>query len=120
MKKKQTSLLWLPYFVALGSAVYASGETKTYTYEEALHKMEQMANIKVKTDGLSPLFKDEKEYEEFIKRHGNAKVARSDIHTYQGNAYLGIDSEVQRQSLRLLMNTITSYMKVMPAIREIH
>ena len=49
-----------PYFVALGSAVYASGETKTYTYEEALHKMEQMANIEVKTDGLAPLFKDEK------------------------------------------------------------
>ena len=91
-----------PYFVALGSAVYASGETKTYTYEEALHKMEQMANIEVKTDGLAPLFKDEKEYEEFIKRHGNAKVARSDIHTYQGNAYLGIDSGSTTTKLALI------------------
>lgn len=91
-----------PYFVALGSAVYASGETKTYTYEEALHKMEQMANIEVETDGLAPLFKDEKEYEEFIKRHGNAKVARSDIHTYQGNAYLGIDSGSTTTKLALI------------------
>lgn len=91
-----------PYFVALGSAVYAAGETKTYSYEEVLEKMQEMASIKVKTDGLSPLFEDNKQYEEFIQRHGNAKVLRSDIHTYKGNAYLGIDSGSTTTKLALI------------------
>lgn len=81
-----------PYFVALGSAVYASNETKTYTYDEILHKMKTMAQTKVKTAGLPPLFKNDQEYLDFKERHHQANVLRCDIQTYQGNAYLGIDA----------------------------
>lgn len=81
-----------PYFVALGSAVYADNETVLYTYEELLHKMKTMAQQKVKNDGLPPLFASEQDYQEFVQRHANAHVDRKDIHKYQGKAWLGIDS----------------------------
>lgn len=81
-----------PYFVALGSAVYASNETEAYSYDEILSKMEAMAAMKVVTTGLPPLFANDEEYEEFKKRHTAAKVDSNDIHTYKGKAYLGIDA----------------------------
>ncbi|RGB55171.1 MULTISPECIES: acyl-CoA dehydratase activase-related protein [Bacillota] len=81
-----------PYFVALGAAVYATSETKTYTYEELSHKMKTMAKKKVVNAGLPPLFKNDQEYLDFKERHHHASVARGDIHTYTGNAYLGIDA----------------------------
>lgn len=81
-----------PYFVALGSAVYASNETKTYTYDEILNKMKAMAQTKVETAGLPPLFENDQEYLDFKERHHQANVLRGDIQTYQGNVYLGIDA----------------------------
>lgn len=81
-----------PYFVALGSAVYAANETTDFSYEELLERMERMAAKKVQTAGLPPLFENDQEYEEFKKRHTSAKVDRSDIHTYKGKAFLGIDA----------------------------
>ena len=54
--------------------------------------MERMAAKKVQTAGLPPLFENDQEYEEFKKRHTSAKVDRSDIHTYKGKAFLGIDA----------------------------
>lgn len=41
---------------------------------------------------LDPLFKDEAEYEVFKERHAAAQVARGDLATYRGEAYLGIDA----------------------------
>ena len=81
-----------PYFVALGSAVYAANEAVDFSYEELLEKMEAMAAKKIQTQGLPPLFESDEDYEEFKKRHTSASVERSDIHTYRGNAYLGIDA----------------------------
>lgn len=81
-----------PYFVALGSAVYASMEHKTYSFEEILDKMKAMEHKKVETLGLPPLFANDDEYLEFKNRHHNASVKKNDIKTYVGNAYLGIDA----------------------------
>ena len=54
--------------------------------------MEAMAAKKIQTQGLPPLLESDEDYEEFKKRHTSASVERSDIHTYRGNAYLGIDA----------------------------
>ena len=91
-----------PYFVALGSAVYASNETEAFSYDEILSKMEAMAAMKVVTTGLPPLFANDEEYEEFKKRHTAAKVDSNDIHTYKGKAYLGIDAGSTTTKLVLL------------------
>lgn len=81
-----------PYFVALGSAVYASSEQQTYTYEEILENMKQMSKTTVETAGLPALFENDEEYVEFINRHHSAKVKKVDISSYSGHAYLGIDA----------------------------
>lgn len=81
-----------PYFVALGSAVYAGSESKTYRYDEILKRMQEMSVKKVETAGLPTLFENDEEYLDFINRHHHAKVKKADIHIYTGNAYLGIDA----------------------------
>ncbi|MEG2813411.1 MAG: acyl-CoA dehydratase activase, partial [Oscillospiraceae bacterium] len=81
-----------PYFVALGAAIYCEETQKIYTYEELLKLFLDVKNLKIKPQGLPPLFADENEYEEFKNRHKQADVASTDIKTYQGNAYLGVDA----------------------------
>lgn len=91
-----------PYFVALGSAVYAGGEQHTYTYDELVTSMNSMAKKKIQTSGLAPIFDTEADYQTFLQRHQQANVKRNDIHTYCGNAYLGIDSGSTTTKLVLL------------------
>lgn len=81
-----------PYFVALGSAVYAGNEITTYTYDEILKNMQIMKNKKMEMVGLPPLFASEKDYVEFKNRHHQTNVKHTDIKQYTGNAYLGIDA----------------------------
>ncbi|MEG1383185.1 MAG: acyl-CoA dehydratase activase [Erysipelotrichaceae bacterium] len=80
------------YFVALGSAIYASNEKQTFSYDEILDAMIKLENMKIETKSLPPLFKNEEEYLAFKKRHHQTDVKKRDISTYQGNAYLGIDA----------------------------
>ncbi|MFR4411612.1 MAG: acyl-CoA dehydratase activase-related protein, partial [Clostridium sp.] len=40
---------------------------------------------------LEPLFKNDKEYFDFKKRHDSSVVPKSDLKTYKGNIFLGID-----------------------------
>lgn len=81
-----------PYFVALGSAVYAGEEITSYCYEQIVASFTTMTNKKIETAGLPALFVNDEEYVEFINRHHSAKVKKIDIATYVGDAYLGIDA----------------------------
>lgn len=94
-----------PYFVALGAAVYASHEQRTYAYEEVLACMKQMANTKVAHAGLPPLFEDDEAYLEFKERHQHAEVTHGDLSTYTGKAYLGIDAGSTTTKLVLIDET---------------
>ena len=44
------------------------------------------------TDKLDPLFKDENDYNEFIKRHNKDTIKTCDISKFNGNCFLGIDA----------------------------
>ena len=77
--------------VAIGAALYASGQSNVYTYEELLRKLENATNIKVTRAHLPPLFKTEAELAVFRKRHSKASSRKIDPATYSGDAYLGID-----------------------------
>ena len=41
---------------------------------------------------MEPLFKDQAEYDEFLKKHGNNHVETADISKARGNVFLGIDA----------------------------
>ncbi len=76
------------YYVASGAALCADN---TIDFDEVIEKVTHY------TGGGNfaynpPLFKDKKEYEEFVSRHSRANVKGKDIHGYKGKAFIGIDA----------------------------
>lgn len=57
---------------------------------------EKIENLKTSQDNttkpLEPLFENEQTYKEFQERHNKSKVAKTEISTYEGDCYLGIDA----------------------------
>lgn len=75
-------------FVALGAAYYAEEKVDLQrAYEIIGEKTEFGAE-----SSLKPLFKNQEEYDEFINRHNQHTVPRKEGISYEGDAYLGIDS----------------------------
>ncbi|HEX2985784.1 MAG TPA: acyl-CoA dehydratase activase-related protein [Caproiciproducens sp.] len=76
------------YFVALGAAYASDTEIDL---DEALKNIDAYG-IKANFLFIPPLFKDEKDYEEFRQRHEQSKVPKGDAKAYSGDAFLGIDA----------------------------
>ncbi|MBQ6224568.1 MAG: 2-hydroxyacyl-CoA dehydratase, partial [Campylobacter sp.] len=79
-------------FVAIGAALYALRHTEQ---EYSLAKIiDSLKDLKTDQDiqKLPPLFKNETEYQDFIKRHQKNDVKTFPLEEYEGPAYLGIDS----------------------------
>ena len=79
------------FSVSYGAALYASKQEKVYDFSELCKLLEECADVKTEISSESPLFKDNDELEAFITRHNRADVKRTNIETYTGKAYLGID-----------------------------
>ena len=79
-----------PSFMAIGAALY-SENVDPMPIEEAISRI---GNAKGSDDVVTgePLFKDRAEYDAFVARHKKSDLAFEDIKTYNGDAYLGIDS----------------------------
>lgn len=89
-----------PIFISIGAALSAKAE-------EAL----SIAQIREKIAGAKAsdevargeaLFKTRDEYEAFVARHKQSDLQFADIRTYQGDAYLGIDSGSTTTKLMLI------------------
>ena len=80
-----------PVFVALGCALFAFNSHDDFTIESVIKKIENAKTGNGIVTG-QPLFNSKAEYEEFILRHKNCDLEYADLHTYKGNAYLGIDA----------------------------
>lgn len=77
------------YFVALGAAFMS--ETLEFDLRETIKSIEN-GSIEESFAHGKPLFKNEKEYEDFISRHEKERVLYKDPSKYSGNGYLGIDA----------------------------
>ena len=57
---------------------------------------QKIENLKQSQDNtthpLDPLFRNDEEYKNFKERHNKAKVNKTDLSTYEGDCYLGIDA----------------------------
>lgn len=79
-------------FVAVGAAI-SSKETLPFSFRGLQKKLTALDNITVhEVERLKPLFADEKELEEFRKRHSSSKAGRSSLDTFEGPCFLGIDA----------------------------
>lgn len=78
--------------VAKGAAL-DSLNTKPITVEELKQKIDNLRNSQDNTTHpIDPLFENESDYKKFKERHNKAKVARTELSTYEGDCYLGIDA----------------------------
>lgn len=77
------------HFVALGAALCAE---QIYTYEHLTKILEDLVRHPNQVVSSEPLFRNEKEYQDFINRHNRHDVKYRDLKTYAGPSYLGIDS----------------------------
>lgn len=79
------------FAVAIGAGIFAAKQKEDYTFEQLLTILEKAMLERVETSHLSPLFKNNEEYEAFQHRHAKASVEKISPEEYSGDAYLGID-----------------------------
>ena len=77
--------------VALGTAHYAAGENRSYSFDELEALFASAVDDSKNFVHSSPLFENEDEYKQFLERHAKADAKRRDIANYSGRAFLGID-----------------------------
>ena len=78
-------------FAAIGSALNTKYEVTT-SLKELSKKLSSDMKLEFEVNRLDPLFKDQEEYDDFIKRHSIHHVVKSDLGTYKGDCFLGIDA----------------------------
>lgn len=94
LKLDENSALFPDYgriAVAIGAAIYAFGQEKTFTPESLVSAIENAQNVGGASTFLEPLFADKTEYDAFCKRHAKAGVKTRNVADYEGDAYIGID-----------------------------
>lgn len=79
------------FSVSYGAALYASGQKEVYDFDSFCHLLKDCKASSTGVGTEPPLFADNDELEAFLARHTRADVKRTDISTYSGKAYLGID-----------------------------
>ena len=78
-------------FAAIGAAL-CSEEYGARPFEELLKLLEESRDATTVVDTMPPLFQSQEEYDAFVARHNASTPPQLDIHTYTGDAYLGIDA----------------------------
>ena len=79
-------------FVCLGACLDKDA-SKYYSASEIKELLKKLSYFKESdSNSLKVLFKDEADYEKFLKRHNKDKVLRGDINTYVGDVFIGIDA----------------------------
>ena len=78
-------------FAAIGAAL-CSKEYAARPFEELLKLLEESRDATTVVDTMPPLFQSQEEYDAFVARHNASTPPQLDIHTYTGDAYLGIDA----------------------------
>ena len=79
-----------PCFMSIGAALHSAG-VKPMDIDDIISAIEGAEGSDEVMTG-EPLFKDKEEYAAFVKRHRATDLTFADIATYEGDAYLGIDS----------------------------
>ena len=79
-------------YIAMGASLL-SKEEESILLQDLLDRCKKIEHIDIdRNKGLEPLFKNEKEYDDFIERHNKNSVKSIDISQLEGNVYLGIDA----------------------------
>ena len=78
-------------YAAIGSAMCAA-DYPAIGFDEMLDRLEKAVDTNQSLNTLPPLFTSQEEYDAFVERHNRNHLPETDISTYEGKAYLGIDA----------------------------
>ena len=78
-------------FAAIGSALNYQQQATIYL-KEILKKLASDIKMEFEVERMEPLFSNQEDYQRFQRRHGKHHVMTSELSTYQGNCFLGIDA----------------------------
>lgn len=78
-------------FAAAGSAMNADPDVSA-TLGELCERLSKPIHLETEVNRMEPLFKDEAEYQEFLREHAKKDVVKGDLKTYRGDAFMGIDA----------------------------
>ncbi|MCI9081891.1 MAG: 2-hydroxyacyl-CoA dehydratase [Lachnospiraceae bacterium] len=78
-------------FAAIGSALNFKQEV-SMDLNNILEKLSGSIQIEFEVERMEPLFSNQEEYLRFQRRHGRHHVMTSELSTYQGRCFLGIDA----------------------------
>ena len=88
-------------FAAMGSAL-TSKEDDNFDFDTLINNLSREKHLTMEINRLDPLFSSQEEYDKFKERHNKAVVKKSDLDTYKGNIFLGIDSGSTTSKLALI------------------
>ncbi len=78
-------------FAAVGAAMSSNFDIIT-SFQKLSLKLTSGIKMEFEVNRMTPLFRDETEYELFKTRHSQHSVVKGDLSTYEGDCYLGIDA----------------------------
>lgn len=88
-------------FAAIGAALSAK-DAASQPIDSLISKLEAGIEMSFEIKRLEPLFQTEEEYNAFTHRHAQHAVKKQDLHTYQGDCFLGIDAGSTTTKLALI------------------
>ncbi len=91
-----------PYFVAIGAALALHDKPVSYEFLKEKTSPRRSAPRLAGETRLEPLFNNINEYQAFVRRHQANQVLRTDLTTYSGDAFLGIDAGSTTMKLVLI------------------
>ena len=78
-------------FAGIGAAL-CSSDYPEQSFDDLLKRLEESVDATNTVDTMPPLFTDQADYDAFVTRHNANHPPEADIHTYAGDAFLGIDA----------------------------
>ena len=88
-------------FAAIGAAL-CSSDYPEQSFDDLFKRLEESVDATNTVDTMPPLFTDQADYDAFVTRHNANHPPEADIHTYTGDAFLGIDAGSTTTKLALI------------------
>ena len=92
LTKEQAIIPEHSHLFAASGAAQSAGPGQQTTLEFLTKRLSGQIHMDFEVARMEPLFRDQKDYQDFCSRHNQHSVKRGDLSSYQGNAYLGIDA----------------------------
>lgn len=78
-------------FAAIGAAMNSKYES-SYTIGTLIDRLSHGIQMDFEVSRMEPLFRSEKDYQDFLKSHSVHSVRKDELATYEGDCFLGIDA----------------------------